>query len=67
MGVGLSLGVGSGVAEADGAGTGTGVGGPAVYPSNEGSAKSSTGRSAIACVMKSCQICAGMVPPNTAE
>jgi hypothetical protein len=63
----VGLGEGSTVGEGLGAGAGAGVGGPPVYPCVEGWRKSSTGLPASACVMKSCQMSAGIVPPNTAE
>ena len=50
-----------------GGGRNTGTSGPIVCPSNEGVEKVSTGWLAIATVMKSCQISAGIVPPNTGE
>ncbi len=55
--------------EGDGLGVGddTGVVGPIVWPSFDGTAKSSTGLPCIATVMKSCQMAAGIVPPKTGE
>ena len=62
-GDGVSLGEGDGL----GVGDGTVVGGPIVWPSFDGTAKSSTGLPCIATVMKSCQMAAGIVPPKTGE
>jgi hypothetical protein len=68
-GLGDSVGsaLGDSVGDGDGVGLATGVGGPSEYPSVEGSRNSRTRRPASASVMKSCQMSAGIVPPNTAE
>ena len=57
------------VGSGDGVGVGeyTGVSGPIVWPSNDGVLNDSTGCPCIATVMKSCQIAAGIVPPNTGQ
>ena len=67
LGSGDGLGSGEGDGVIDGAGGGGGVGAPNVWPSNDGVAKSLTCMFAVACVMKSCQIAAGIVPPKTAR
>lgn len=65
VGVGLGLGVVLGVALGVGEGVGddTTTDGPIVYPSNDGTGNDSGVWPAIAVVMKSCQIAAGIVPP----
>ena len=77
MGEGIGLGDGEGVGDgvgdgvgfglSDGEGAGGGVGGPAVYPPNDGVVKSWTAMRSVAFSMKSCQMRAGIVPPNTAD
>jgi hypothetical protein len=66
-GVGDGVGEGVGFGLSDGGGAGGGVGGPTVCPEKDGAVKSWTGMRSVAFSMKSCQMRAGRVPPNTAE
>lgn len=61
------LGDGLGLFVGEGAGAGTGVAGPWSYPWAEGVGKSTTGMFVVTSAMKSCQMAAGIVPPNTGE
>jgi hypothetical protein len=66
-GLGLGSGLGEGLGVTEGAGGGGGVGAWSVWPSKDGVGKSLTRMPAVACIMKSCQIPAGIVPPKTAD
>ena len=65
MGSGVGLADADGVAVTEGMATGgpTDTLGPSVWPSNEGTGNDSAVWPAIAIVMNSCQIAAGIVPP----
>ncbi|MFN2545358.1 MAG: hypothetical protein ABR600_12445, partial [Actinomycetota bacterium] len=78
-GVGSGVGVGSGGVLTSGVGLGDGVfvgwgagdatvcSGCSVNTEKSGSTKSRAGIPTVTAAMKSCQISAGIVPPNTAE